>query len=134
MTTWWVMPKSQKETCWTTSVKPTATSLQSTLRSTSSTCAEPGIPSIQWRPSSSRFKTALTIRRQEAYPSVPRSRSMLGMKNICNRALHERLSPLKRETSRWKNLDSLQIPLRSRSPSAQANEGGNHCPRRIPLS
>jgi hypothetical protein len=32
-----------------------------------------------------------------------------------------------------KNLDSLQISLRSRSPSAQADERGNRCPRRIPL-
>jgi hypothetical protein len=39
----------------------------------------PWIPSSQWRPSSSRFKTALTIRRQEASPSVRRSRSTLGM-------------------------------------------------------
>jgi hypothetical protein len=33
-----------------------------------------------------------------------------------------------------KNLDTLQIPLRSRSPSAQANAGGKRCPRRISLS
>jgi hypothetical protein len=79
MTTWWAMPTSQQETCWTTSLRPTATSLQSTWRSTSSTCAEPGIPSIQWRLSSSRFKTAITIRRQVASPSVPHSRSTLGM-------------------------------------------------------
>jgi hypothetical protein len=79
LTTWWDMPTSQQETCWTTSLKPTATSYQSTWRSTSSTCTEPGIPSSQWRPSSSKFKTALTIRRQEASPSVPRSRSTLGM-------------------------------------------------------
>jgi hypothetical protein len=38
-----------------------------------------GIPSSKWRLSSSRFKTALTIWRQGAYPSVPRSRSTLGM-------------------------------------------------------
>jgi hypothetical protein len=54
--------------------------------------------------------------------------------NICNRALHERLSPLEQEISRWKNLDSLQIPLRSRSPSAQANAGRIRCNSRIPLS
>jgi hypothetical protein len=55
-------------------------------------------------------------------------------KNICNMPLHERLSPLERETSRCQNLDSLQIPLRSRSPSAQANAGRNRCKRQIPLS
>jgi hypothetical protein len=75
MTTWWATPTSQQDTCWTTSLKHTATSQKSTWRSTSSTCAEPGIPSSQWRPFSSRFKIALTIRRQEASPSVPRSRS-----------------------------------------------------------
>jgi hypothetical protein len=37
------------------------------------------IPSNQRRPSSSRFKTVLTILRQEASPSVPHSRSTLGM-------------------------------------------------------
>jgi hypothetical protein len=47
-----------------------------------STCAEPGIPSSQWRLSSSIFKTVLTIRRQGASPSVPRSRSTLGMQKI----------------------------------------------------
>jgi hypothetical protein len=36
-------------------------------------------PSSQWKPSSSRFRTALTIQRHEASPSVPRSRSKLGM-------------------------------------------------------
>jgi hypothetical protein len=55
-------------------------------------------------------------------------------KNICNRALHERLSPLERKTSRRQNLDSLQIPLRSRPPSAQANTGRNRCKRRISFS
>jgi hypothetical protein len=55
-------------------------------------------------------------------------------KNICNRAFHERLSPLEREAIRWKNLDPLQISLRSRSPSAQANAGGIRCHSRIPLS
>jgi hypothetical protein len=76
------MPTSQQEICWTTPLKPTTTSQQLTWRSTSSTCAEPGIPSSQWRPSSSRFKTALTIRRQESSPSVPRGRSTLGMQKI----------------------------------------------------
>jgi hypothetical protein len=38
------------------------------------------------------------------------------------------------KTSRRQNLDLLQIPLRSRSPSAQANAGGNRCKRQIPLS
>jgi hypothetical protein len=79
MTTWWAMPTSQRETCWTISSRPMATSQRSTWRSTSSTCAEPGIPRSQWILSSSRFKTVLTIRRQEASPSVPRSRSTLGM-------------------------------------------------------
>jgi hypothetical protein len=55
-------------------------------------------------------------------------------KNLCNRALHERLSPLEWKTSRWKNLDPLQIPLRSHSPSAQANAGRIRCHRRLPLS
>jgi hypothetical protein len=55
------------------------TSQQSTWRSTSSTCARPGIPSSQWRHSSSIFKTVLTILRQVVSPSVPRSRSTLGM-------------------------------------------------------
>jgi hypothetical protein len=32
-----------------------------------------------------------------------------------------------------KNLDPLQIPLRSRSPPAQANERGIRCNRQIPL-
>jgi hypothetical protein len=54
--------------------------------------------------------------------------------NLCKRAINERLSPLGRETSRWKNLDSLQISLRSRSPSAQADERVNRCPHRITLS
>jgi hypothetical protein len=54
--------------------------------------------------------------------------------NICNRALHERLSPLERETIRRKNLDPLQIPLRSRSQSAQANAGIILCHHRIQLS
>jgi hypothetical protein len=44
-------------------------------------------------------------------------------KNISNREFHERLSPLERETVRLKNVDPLQIPLRRRSPSAQANAG-----------
>jgi hypothetical protein len=35
MTTWRAMPKSQQETCWTTSLRPTATAQQSTWRSTS---------------------------------------------------------------------------------------------------
>jgi hypothetical protein len=64
MTTWWAMPAYQQETCWTTSLRPMATSQQLTWRSTSSTCAEPGIPNSQWRLSSSRFKTVLTIRRR----------------------------------------------------------------------
>jgi hypothetical protein len=71
MTTWWAMPTYQQETCWTNSLRPTATSQQSTCKSTLNTCAEPGIPSNQWRLCSSRFKTVLTIRRQEASPSVP---------------------------------------------------------------
>jgi hypothetical protein len=66
-------------TCWTTSLRPKATSQQWTKRLTLSTCAEPGIPINQWRLSSSRFNTVLTIRRQGASPSVPRSRSTLGM-------------------------------------------------------
>jgi hypothetical protein len=36
-------------------------------------------PSSQWRLSSRRFKTVLTIRRQDASPSVPHIRSTLGM-------------------------------------------------------
>jgi hypothetical protein len=40
----------------------------------------------------------------------------------------------RRETIRRKNLDPLQIPLRSRSPSAQANARRIRCHRRIPLS
>jgi hypothetical protein len=36
-------------------------------------------PSSQWRHSSIRFKTVLTIRRQVESPSIPRSRSTLGM-------------------------------------------------------
>jgi hypothetical protein len=64
MKTWWATPTYQQETCWTTSLRPTSTSLQSTSRSTLNTCAEPGIPNSQWRLSSSRFKTVLTIRRQ----------------------------------------------------------------------
>jgi hypothetical protein len=38
------------------------------------------------------------------------------------------------KTSRRQNLDLLQIPLLSRSLSAQANAGGNRCHRRITLS
>jgi hypothetical protein len=43
-----------------------ATSQRSTWRSTSSTCAEHEIPSNKWRPSSSKSRIVLTIRRQEA--------------------------------------------------------------------
>jgi hypothetical protein len=43
----------------------------------------PGTPSSQWRLSSSRFKTVLTIQRQGASSLVTRSRSTLGMqKNL----------------------------------------------------
>jgi hypothetical protein len=59
-----------------------ATSHQSTWRSTSSTCADHGIPSSQWSTYSSKYRTLLTIRRQDASPSVSRSRSTLDMQNF----------------------------------------------------
>jgi hypothetical protein len=82
MTTWWAMPTSQQETCWTISSRPTTASLQSTWRSTLNTCAEPGIPSSQWRLSSRRFKIVLTIRRQGVSSLGTRKRSTLGMQKI----------------------------------------------------
>jgi hypothetical protein len=82
MKTWWDMPISQQEACWITSLRPTATSLRSTSRSTLNTCAELGIPNSQWRLSSSRFKTVPTILKQGASSLVTRNRSTLGMQKI----------------------------------------------------
>jgi hypothetical protein len=82
MKKWWGTPISQQETCWTTSLRPTATSLQSTSRSTLNTCAELGIPNSEWRLSSSRFKIVLTILKQGASSLVTRNRSTLGTQKI----------------------------------------------------
>jgi hypothetical protein len=82
MTTWWALPTSHQETCWTTSLRPMATSHQSTWRSTSSTCAEHGIPSSHRRLSSGIFKNVLTIWRQGGVPIGHSHQINVGYANI----------------------------------------------------
>jgi hypothetical protein len=93
------------------------TSQQSTWRSTSSTCAEPGIPSSQWKHSSSRFKTVLTIRRQVGVPIGPSQQINVEYAKIF--ATGNFMSAYRRCN------EKLTTEFRSRSPSAQANAGGN---------
>jgi hypothetical protein len=47
--------------------------------------------------------------------------------NICNRALHECMSSVERETYHLEDLDPIQIPLCSSSPSTQANARRIRC-------
>jgi hypothetical protein len=69
-----------------TSLRLTATSLQSTSRSTLNTCAEPGIPNSQWRLSSSIFKIVLTILKLVASSLVTHNRSTLGTQKYLQHA------------------------------------------------
>jgi hypothetical protein len=55
-------------------------------------------------------------------------------KNICNRSLHERMSPVERKGNRGKSLDTLQIAFRRSSLSTQANAGRIRSNSRLPLS
>jgi hypothetical protein len=54
-------------------------------------------------------------------------------KKNCNRALHECMPSMERETYHRENLDTIQIPLCRCSPSTQANAGRIRCHSWLPL-
>jgi hypothetical protein len=55
-------------------------------------------------------------------------------KNLFNRPLHERMSPVERKSNHGKNLDTLQIAFRRSSSSTQANAVRIRSNSRLPLS
>jgi hypothetical protein len=99
MTKWWGKPPYQQDTRWITSLRLMATSLRSTSISTLNTCAGLGILNSRLSSCSSRFKILPTILKQGGRPHwAPATHQRWLRKNICNRPLHECMSPVERET------------------------------------